>query len=58
MKKWMYLIAPTVMLGAFMFLYLAESKEAEIKEKARAAEIAMTKALQAEKKKNAEAKAR
>ncbi len=58
MKKWMYLIAPTVMLGAFMFLYLAESKEAEIKDKARAAELAKTKALEEEKKKIAEEKAR
>ena len=58
MKKWMYLIAPTVMLGAFLFLYLAEAQEAEIKDKARAAELAKTKALEAEKKKIAEEKAR
>jgi hypothetical protein len=58
MKKWMYLIFPTVMLGAFMFLYIAESKEAEIKEKAKAAEIAKVKAQEAEKKKIAEEKAR
>jgi hypothetical protein len=58
MKKWMYLIAPTVMLGAFLFLYVAESKEAEIKEQAKAAEIAKVKAQEAEKKKIAEEKAR
>ena len=41
-----------------MFIYLAESKEAEIKDKARAAELAKTKALEEEKKKIAEEKAR
>jgi hypothetical protein len=41
-----------------MFLYIAESKEAEIKEKAKAAEIAKVKAQEAEKKKIAEEKAR
>jgi len=58
MKKWMYLIAPTAMLGVFLFFYIAESKEAELKEQSRAAELAKSKAQEAEKKRVAEEKAR
>ena len=58
MKKWMYVIFPSVMLGVFLFFYFAEAKQAEIKEKQRAAELAKQKAEDAEKKRVAEEKAR
>jgi len=58
MKKWMYVIFPTVMLGVFLFFYFAEAKQAEIKEKQRSAELAKQKADDAEKKRIAEEKAR
>ena len=58
MKKWMYVIFPTVMLGVFLFFYFAEAKQAEIKEKQRSAELAKQKADEAEKKRIAEEKAR
>jgi len=58
MKKWMYVIFPSVMLGVFLFFYFAEAKQAEIREKQRAAELAKQKAEDAEKKRVAEEKAR
>ena len=58
MKKWMYLIFPGLMLGLFLFFYLAASKETELKEKQHIAAAAKLKADEAARKKIIEDKAR
>ena len=58
MKKWIYVIFPSVMLAVFLSFYFSAAKEADIKEKRKAAEVAKTKAEEAEKKRIAEEKAR
>jgi len=58
MKKWMYLIFPGVMLGAFLVVYFAHKKDAEEKERAHIAQVAKEKSEADEKKKAAETKAR
>lgn len=57
MKKWMYLIFPGLMLAGFLAIYLSFSKDAELREKARAAEVAKKEKDASEKKKEAEEKA-
>jgi hypothetical protein len=58
MKKWMYLIAPTVMLAGFLVIYLSHKEQAEAKERAHVAQVAKDRAAAEEKKKVAETKAR
>lgn len=58
MKKWMYLIFPSVMLAGFLVIYFSHREKAEAKEKAHIAQVAREKADAEEKKKVAEAKAR
>ncbi len=58
MKKWMYLIPPTIMLGLFMIVYFSHVEKTHAKEKAKADLIAKEKADADQKKKVAEAKAR
>jgi len=58
MKKWMYLIAPCVMLAGFLVIYLSHKEQAEAKERAHVAQVAKEKAAADEKKKIAETKAR
>lgn len=58
MKKWMYLIFPTVMLAGFLGFYFSHKKAAEAKERAHIAEVAKKKTEDDEKKKIAETKAR
>jgi ABC-type Na+ efflux pump permease subunit len=58
MKKWMYLIFPTVMLAGFLVIYFSHKEKAEAKERAHIAQVAKEKADAEEKKKVAETKAR
>jgi hypothetical protein len=58
MKKWMYIIFPSIMLAGFLVIYLSHKKQAEEKERVQVAEIAKKKMEDEEKKKVAEAKAR
>lgn len=58
MKKWMYLIAPAVMLGIFMIFYFSYVEEAHAKEARVKAEAVAKQKEAEEKKKVAEAKAR
>ena len=58
MKKWMYLIFPSVMLAGFLVIYFSHKEKAEEKERAHIAAVAKEKADAEEKKKVAEAKAR
>lgn len=58
MKKWMYLIFPGIMLGAFVFVYLGHVEETHKKEKAAAEKVARERSDLEAKKKVAEAKAR
>jgi len=58
MKKWMYVLAPTVMLVGFVFVFRAHVEKAKIKERATAARIEKERADAEAKKKAAEAKAR
>jgi len=58
MKKWLYFIVPFVMLLVFTFFYLAHSKEAEIKERARKEQIAVEKQKEEERKAMIEEQAR
>ncbi len=43
MKKWMYLIPPTIMLGLFMIVYFSHVEKTHAKEKAKADLIAKEK---------------
>jgi hypothetical protein len=54
MKKWMYLIFPTLMLGLFLVFYFSHKKDAEAQEAAKAAEMAKKDAEEAKKKADAE----
>ena len=58
MKKWMYLIFPSVMLAGFLVIYFSHKEKSEAKERAHIAQVAKEKADADEKKKAAEAKAR
>jgi hypothetical protein len=58
MKKWMYVLAPTVMLLAFVFVFRSHVEEAKIKERATAARIEKERVDAEAKKKAAESKAR
>lgn len=58
MKKWMYLIFPSVMLVGFLVIYFSHKEKAEAKERAHIEQVAREKATAEEKKKVAEAKAR
>jgi hypothetical protein len=58
MKKWMYLIFPSVMLAGFLVIYFSHAKEAEEKEARHIAQVAKEKSEAEEKKKVAETKAR
>lgn len=58
MKKWMYVLAPTVMLVGFVFVFRAHVEEAKIKERATAARIEKERADAEARKKAAEVKAR
>jgi len=58
MKKWMYLIAPCVMLAGFLVIYLSHKEQAEAKERAHVAQAAKDRSIAEEKKKVAETKAR
>ena len=58
MKKWMYLIFPSVMLAGFLVIYFSHKEKAEAKERAHIAHVAKEKAEADDKKKAAEAKAR
>jgi hypothetical protein len=58
MKKWMYIIFPSVMLAGFLVIYLSHKKEALEKERRHVAEVAQKKSEEDAKKKAAEAKAR
>ena len=51
MKKWMFLIFPGLMLAGFLVIYMSFSKEAELREKTRAAEMAKKEKDVADKKK-------
>jgi len=58
MKKWMYLIAPSIMLALFLVFYTSAMKETELREKTKAEQIARAKAAATEKKRVIEEKAR
>jgi len=58
MKKWMYLISVGGMLAVFLFFYYSNLKEAEIRDKQRAAENAQKLKAEADRKAAIEAKAR
>lgn len=58
MKKWMYVISVGSMLAIFLFFYLTHVKEAEIRDKARAAQVAKQLKEDANHKALIEAKAR
>src|SRR4051794_26192382 len=58
MKKWMYLIFPSIMLAGFLVIYLSHKKAAEEKEQAHLVQVAKEKTEAEAKKKEAEAKAR
>ncbi len=57
MKKWMYLIFPGIMLGAFLIFFFSYQKEAEAREKARIEAVKKVEAEKAQKKADAEKKA-
>ena len=57
MKKWFYVLAPSAMLGVFLFFYFASKAETEAREKAKQEEVAKAKAEADEKKHLAEVKA-
>ena len=58
MKKWMYLLAPAIMMGVFMVFYFSYVEKAHAKEAAAKARVEAEKKSAEEKKKVAEAKAR
>ena len=58
MKKWMYIIFPSVMLAGFLVVYFSHKEKAEAKERAHIEQVAREKAEAEEKKRVAEAKAR
>ena len=58
MKKWLYVLAPAVMIAVFLFFYFSSKAESEAKEKAQQEETARLKADAEQKKHVAELKAR
>ena len=58
MKKWLYVLAPAVMIAVFLFFYFDSKAAWEAKEKAQLEEVARAKADAEAKKHVAEAKAR
>src|SRR5688572_6066262 len=58
MKKWMYIIFPSVMLAGFLVIYFSHKEKAEAKERAHVAQVAKEKTDAEQKKQAAEAKAR
>jgi chromosome segregation ATPase len=58
MKKWFYVLFPSILLGIFVFFYLASKTETEAREKAHKEELAKQKADADQKKAAAEATAR
>lgn len=58
MKKWMYLLAPAVMMGVFLIFYFSYVEKAHAKEREAKARVEADKKAADEKKKVAEAKAR
>lgn len=58
MKKWIYLIVPSVMLAGFLFVYFGHVETMHKKEAAKKARIAEEKTTAEKKKKEAEDKAR
>lgn len=58
MKKWLYVISVGSMLAVFLFFYFSHVKEAEIREKLRAEQVAQTAKVEADRKAAIEAKAR
>jgi chromosome segregation ATPase len=58
MKKWLYVLAPAVMIAVFLFFYFDSKAAWEAKEKARLEEVAQAKSDAEAKKHVAEAKAR
>ena len=58
MKKWIYLILPSLMLAGFLVIYFSHKEKAEAKERAHIAQVAKEKAEAEEKKRIAEQKAR
>lgn len=58
MKKWMYLLAPAIMMGVFMVFYFSYVEKAHAKEAVAKARIEADKKAAEEKKMVAEAKAR
>jgi hypothetical protein len=58
MKKWMYIIFPSIMLAGFLVIYFSHKEQSEAKERAHIALVAKEKAEADEKKRIAEAKAR
>lgn len=57
MKKWMYLIFPSTMLGIFLVFFLSHQKDSDAREKARAESVAKKEAEEKAKKIDAERKA-
>ncbi len=57
MKKWMYAIAPLVMLGAFLVIYFSHAKDVHQREIERAKKVADEQAAVDKKKKESEARA-
>ncbi len=58
MKKWLYVISVGSMLAVFLFFYFSHVKEAEIREKIRAEQVAQQTKAEADRKAAIEAKAR
>lgn len=58
MKKWMYLIAPAIMMAGFVVIYFSHVEKTRIKEEKHKADIVAKKAEEERKKKDAEDKAR
>jgi len=58
MKKWLYVLFPTALLGIFLFYYFASKAETEAREKAHREQVAREVAEANQKKAIAEAKAR
>ena len=58
MKKWMYIIFPSIMLAGFLVIYFSYKEESEARERAHIAQVEKEKTEAEEKKRIAEAKAR
>ena len=58
MKKWIYILAPAIMLGGFLFIYFGHVETMHKKEAAKAAQVRAEKEAADKKKQEAETKAR